>query len=303
VKLSGAEGIRVGRERLLDPFHALLRPGVGLYPHTRHCRGFPWRTLTPPITVAVAHDRALLRFARAVACTGTCLADAAMRSHFKRASRRFFMSLRLGALLCLSGIAACSHHSSETAKDPSYVNEPASAATDPSMRPASLEPSTQATPAAKAEGDRDVQAPLVADTKGTSSGDFKDGNPARDGNAPKDGNPPSSAATAPSRADAASPTTQPDNTKVNERDRNDTLTPVDQNNNQTDLKITQQIRQAVMGDGSLSFTAKNVKIITQNGKVTLRGPVKTVEERNAIEAAARKVAGATQVDNQIEVKK
>jgi osmotically-inducible protein OsmY len=211
------------------------------------------------------------------------------------------MSLRLGALLCLSGIAACSHHSSETARDPSYANEPASAATDPAMRPASLEPTKQATPTTKgdandADAKSDARAPLVADTKGTSSSDFRDGNP------PKDGNP-STAATAPSAPDADARNAQPDNTKVNERDRNDTLTPTDQNNNQTDLKITQQIRQAVMADGSLSFTAKNVKIITQNGKVTLRGPVKTVEERNAIEAAARKIAGATQIDNQIEVKK
>ncbi|RYZ06193.1 MAG: BON domain-containing protein [Myxococcales bacterium] len=78
---------------------------------------------------------------------------------------------------------------------------------------------------------------------------------------------------------------------------------MDQKENQTDLKITQQIRQSVMADGSLSFTAKNVKIITAGGKVTLRGPVKTDAERSAIEAAARKVAGVSQVDNQIEVKK
>ena len=97
---------------------------------------------------------------------------------------------------------------------------------------------------------------------------------------------------------------QPDNTKVNERDRNAaTPTPGDQQENESDLKITQHVRQAVMADGSLSFTAKNVKIITQNGTVTLRGPVKTAEERAAIEAAARKVAGVTRVDNQIEVKK
>ena len=121
-----------------------------------------------------------------------------------------------------------------------------------------------------------------------------------------------SAKTEPERTAGANPTpstqpapgTQPDNTKVNERDRSSAaLTPLDQRNNETDLKITQQVRQAVMADGSLSFTAKNVKIITQAGKVTLRGPVKTAPERDAIEAAARKVAGVTQVDNQIEVKK
>jgi osmotically-inducible protein OsmY len=108
------------------------------------------------------------------------------------------------------------------------------------------------------------------------------------------------AGTAPS---AAAGGVAPDNTKVNERDRGPSTTPMDQGNNETDLKITQQVRQAVMADGSLSFTAKNVKIITQAGKVTLRGPVKSTAERDAIEAAARKVAGVTQVDNQIEVKK
>jgi osmotically-inducible protein OsmY len=67
--------------------------------------------------------------------------------------------------------------------------------------------------------------------------------------------------------------------------------------------VTQHIRQAVMKESSLSFTAKNVKIITVNGKVTLRGPVNSAEERATIEAAARKVAGVIQVENLLEVKK
>jgi osmotically-inducible protein OsmY len=96
----------------------------------------------------------------------------------------------------------------------------------------------------------------------------------------------------------------PDNTKRNERDRDNAApTPGNQGNGESDLKITQRIRQAVMADGSLSFNAKNVKIITEGGKVTLRGPVKSDAERAAIEAAAKSVAGAGQVDNQIEVKK
>ena len=66
-------------------------------------------------------------------------------------------------------------------------------------------------------------------------------------------------------------------------------------------KITQQIRQDLMKDKSLSFTAKNVKIITIDGKVTLRGPVKSDAERSAIEAAARRVTG--NVDSQLEVSK
>jgi hyperosmotically inducible protein len=98
--------------------------------------------------------------------------------------------------------------------------------------------------------------------------------------------------------------TQPDNTKVNERDRSSSAdTPMDQGNGESDLKLTQSIRQAVMADKTLSFTAKNVKIITKDGKITLRGPVKTAEERAAIEADARKAAGGAPIDNQIEVKK
>ena len=95
--------------------------------------------------------------------------------------------------------------------------------------------------------------------------------------------------------------TEPDNTAVNERDQDDrTLTPTDQGGSEGDRKITQRIRQAVMRDDSLSFTAKNVKIITIDGKVTLRGPVKSQQERAAIGAAAKQVAGA-RVDNQLEV--
>jgi hypothetical protein len=95
-----------------------------------------------------------------------------------------------------------------------------------------------------------------------------------------------------------------DNTNKNERDRNAAApTPGDQGENSTDLKITQRIRQALMGDGSLSFNAKNVKVITQNGRVTLRGPVRSQEERASVEAAARNVAGANNVDSQLEIAK
>lgn len=204
------------------------------------------------------------------------------------------MSLRLGALLCLSGLAACSHNSTEPVKDPSYDSTSTSASTDPSMQPASLENNgASATPS---HLDADARAPLVADNNGTHASQA----PATSAPASP---PPAAAATPPKPVEPA-PGAAPDNTKVNKRDTNSAaLTPMDQNNNQTDLKITQQIRQAVMADGSLSFTAKNVKIITQNGKVTLRGPVNSAQERDAIDAAARKVAGASQVDNQLEVKK
>jgi len=119
---------------------------------------------------------------------------------------------------------------------------------------------------------------------------------------------PPATATATANANAApadrssAPSTKADNSKVNERDRNSAaLTPMDQGSSEADRKITQQIRQDLMKDKSLSFTAKNVKIITVDGKVTLRGPVKSDAERSAIEAAARRVTG--NVDSQLEVSK
>jgi hyperosmotically inducible periplasmic protein len=107
----------------------------------------------------------------------------------------------------------------------------------------------------------------------------------------------------PPRAPTAAPVVAADNTRVNERDRSgESLTPTDQGSSEADRRVTQLVRQAVVKDDSLSFTAKNVKIITQNGKITLRGPVNTTQERTTIESAARKVAGAYQVDNLLEVK-
>jgi hyperosmotically inducible periplasmic protein len=91
------------------------------------------------------------------------------------------------------------------------------------------------------------------------------------------------------------------NTGVNQRDVQPVaVTATDQKENAADLKITQRIRQAVMADDSLSATAKNSKIITQDGRVTLRGPVKTAAERTAIAAHADRFASG-HVDNQLEV--
>ena len=102
--------------------------------------------------------------------------------------------------------------------------------------------------------------------------------------------------------DTADTGTSPDNTRLNARDRSgDTLTPGDQAENQQDLEITRRIRRAITSDDQLSQDAKNIKIVTANGKVTLRGPVKNEQERKAIESIAQQTQGAT-VDNQLEVK-
>ncbi|MBC7370939.1 MAG: BON domain-containing protein [Bdellovibrionaceae bacterium] len=94
------------------------------------------------------------------------------------------------------------------------------------------------------------------------------------------------------------------NTKVNERDAQmDTLTPVDQSQGtKSDVELTRKIRQEVVADKSFSTDAQNVKIITLNGMVTLRGPVATTSEKQKIDGLAKRTAGVKKVDNQLEVK-
>jgi hyperosmotically inducible periplasmic protein len=95
---------------------------------------------------------------------------------------------------------------------------------------------------------------------------------------------------------------EPDNSGRNVRDRNDqTKTAGDQSENEADRTITQNIRKALTADDSLSTNAKNVKIITNDGTVTLRGPVKSEKEKTDIEAKAKQVAGVKSVDNQLEI--
>ncbi len=92
-----------------------------------------------------------------------------------------------------------------------------------------------------------------------------------------------------------------DNTGRNVRDRDDaTLTPGDQSNSDLDIDLTQKIRQGITGNDEMSMQARNVKVISQDGVVTLRGPVETEQERTSIEALARN-AGATRIDNQLEI--
>ncbi len=96
--------------------------------------------------------------------------------------------------------------------------------------------------------------------------------------------------------------TEPDNTAKNQRDRSGaTKTAGDQSNSREDVKTTAAIRRAVVADKSLSLTAKNVKIITANGVVTLRGPVKTDAEKMTIAKLAKSLSGKARIDNQLEV--
>lgn len=98
-----------------------------------------------------------------------------------------------------------------------------------------------------------------------------------------------------SRADA-------DNTARNERDRSaSSVLPGDQGETEADRQISANVRKAIVNDDSMSVNAQNVKVITSQGTVTLRGPVKSVKEKQAIETKARQVDGVSNVVNQLEV--
>ena len=95
---------------------------------------------------------------------------------------------------------------------------------------------------------------------------------------------------------------EPDNSGRNVRDADATTkTPGDQSESEPDRTITQNVRQAVTADDSISTNGKNVKIITVDGTVTLRGPVKSEQEKTNIAAKAQQIAGVKKVDNQLEI--
>ena len=108
--------------------------------------------------------------------------------------------------------------------------------------------------------------------------------------------------------EASPPSTPPpasdaDNTARNADTSVSAETATAQGESKADIEMTAAIRKAVVDDKALSVNAKNVKIMTANGVVTLRGPVKSDEEKKSIEAKAKQVAGVTRVDNLLEVEK
>jgi hypothetical protein len=108
--------------------------------------------------------------------------------------------------------------------------------------------------------------------------------------------------TAPGSSTSDTQATPPDNTAVNKRDASGaTKTAIDQKETQGDVNITANIRKRVVEAENMSINARNVKIITEDGKVVLRGPVNSAAEKESIEKMARDVAGKDNVDSQIEV--
>ena len=97
-------------------------------------------------------------------------------------------------------------------------------------------------------------------------------------------------------------TTEADNTRRNVRDRDDrTLTPLNQGNSKADVATTAQIRKEIIAGKNMSVNARNVEIITNNGQVTLRGPVNTAEEKRLIGEIAERSTHSGDVDNQLDV--
>jgi osmotically-inducible protein OsmY len=94
-----------------------------------------------------------------------------------------------------------------------------------------------------------------------------------------------------------------DNTGINARDKSGaTKVPTDQSGAKSDIELAAAVRRAIVDDESLSTLAHNVKVVTQGGTVTLRGPVQNEEEKRQVGQLARLTPGVTNVDNQLDIK-
>lgn len=116
---------------------------------------------------------------------------------------------------------------------------------------------------------------------------------------------PAAAQTSPAASQSASqPVTgsDADNTRLNRRDRNDaTKTPTDQSNHSSAVDLVAKVRKAIVHDDSLSMKAHNIKIVANNGVVTLRGPVASADEKARVEKDVAGVRGVSSVDNQLDI--
>lgn len=164
-------------------------------------------------------------------------------------------------------------------------------------------PDAAVVPSTPIPGASDSDAVMPTDTTGDATNDATNDAANPGSGAALDTNDPDTSDSAATAASADSDAPAPDNTAKNERDADgDTKTPLDQGSSEKDTEITQQIRQEVLEINNASVNARNVKIVTVDGKVTLRGPVETEVERDAIESIAVKAAGEGNVVNEIEVK-
>jgi hyperosmotically inducible protein len=170
-----------------------------------------------------------------------------------------------------------------------------------SDQPAAMEPSTAASiPAPGGGAPATWPAPTPMTDKSAMSPSSTTPNSSMPSSSAPDSATPSSST--PGRARSADQTSSPPPVATpSASDRHD-KTATDQGNDEADRKTTAAIRRAVVGDKELSVRAKNIVIVTAGGKVTLRGQVKSSQERAAIERKARETPGVVEVDNQLEVK-
>ncbi|MDO8345809.1 MAG: BON domain-containing protein [Cellvibrio sp.] len=112
----------------------------------------------------------------------------------------------------------------------------------------------------------------------------------------------SSMSSATSSAMKGAMTKEADNTDLNTRDKSgNTLTPQNQSNSESDLKVLAAVRSAIVDDDNLSTAAHNVKVMVAKGAVTLRGPVKNANEKARVEELTRNVAGVVNIDNRLDI--
>ena len=217
------------------------------------------------------------------------------------------MRMRIVALTFGLGIAACGGSESRPVQDPSTTSATTAV---PNEAPATTTydttlPASPKAPSANAGTSTSTSTTTMGTSStGTSStGTSSSTTPASRTDAAAMPAPAPGPAAVVNNPGVADQTKNADNTKINDRDRHGALTPMDQGNSKPEIAITAAVRKSVLADKTLSFTAKNVKIITVGSKVTLRGPVGSEQEKAAIEARAKQTAGVTEVDNQIEIKK
>jgi hyperosmotically inducible periplasmic protein len=112
-----------------------------------------------------------------------------------------------------------------------------------------------------------------------------------------------SLAVVPAHAQQSDSQAQPDNTANNKGDnKKGAMTADNQKESTADRQLAKKIRKSIAGDSSLSTYAHNVKVIVRDGMVTLKGPVKSADEKNAVGAKANDIAGADKVQNELTVK-
>jgi hyperosmotically inducible protein len=214
------------------------------------------------------------------------------------------MRMRIVALTFGLGLAACGGTESRPVQDPSTTSTTSSTTTAGTPAPVTTAYDTTMPASPKAPSATTDTTMTGTSSTGTSSMGASASTPtSRTDTATTTPAPAPNAAAVVNNPGVADQTKNADNTKINDRDRHGALTPMDQGNSKAEVNITAAVRKAVLADKTLSFTAKNVKIITVGSKVTLRGPVGSEQEKAAIEARAKQTAGVTEVDNQIEIKK